>query len=128
MSTIAPIPVAWECANCACTNEGIEPGPCRECGAIDPIHYMIWKQQGGLPAPTAISTRVDRPLQYSLSIAGTREPAVAAPCRADIVAALVGSTVDVVGICANNHGRNCPRHDCCGNQVKPRMKLKVLKE
>jgi hypothetical protein len=128
MPTVTPVPVAWECANCASTNEGIEPGPCRVCGSIDPIRYVIWKRQGGLPAPTAISARVDRPLQYSLSIAAAHEPAPAARRRADIVAALVGSMVDVVGIRANNRGRKCPRHDCCGNQVEPRMKLKVLKE
>ncbi len=36
--------------------------------------------------------------------------------------------VDVVGINANSRGRKCPRHDCCGNQVMPQIKLKVLKE
>ncbi len=128
MATIPPVPIAWECADCACTNEGIEPGLCRGCGAEDPIRYMIWMRQEGLPAPTAISARVDSPLQYSLSISGARESAPAAPRQADVVAALVGSMVDVVGINANNRGRKCPQHDCCGNQVVPRMKLKVFKE
>ena len=68
MPTIIPIPIAWECANCACTNKSIEPGMRRECGAIDPIQYMIWKWQGGLPALTAISVQVDRPLQYLLFV------------------------------------------------------------
>ena len=85
MPTVTPVPVAWECANCASTNEGIKPGLCRECGAIDPIRYMIWKRQGGLTAPTAISAHVDRPLQYSLSIAAAREPSVpVAPRQADV--------------------------------------------
>ena len=128
MPTLTPVPIAWECANCACTNEGIKPGPCRGCGAINPIRYMIWKWQGGLPAPTAISAQVNRPLQYSLSIATAREPAPAAAHRADVVATLVGLMVDVVGIRTNNQGRKCPRHDCRDNQVAPRMKLKVSKE
>jgi len=110
MPTETRLPTAWECANCACTNEGIEPGPCLGCGAVDPIRYMIWTRQGGLPAPTAISAQVDRPLQYSLSSIATAQE------------------LDVVGIRANNRGRKCPRHDCCGDQVAPRMKLKVLKE
>ncbi len=55
MPTITPVPVAWECADCTCTNEGIEPGLCRGCWADDPIRYMIWMRQEGLPAPTAIS-------------------------------------------------------------------------
>ena len=122
--------VAWECANCAHTNEGTDPGPCSGCGAIDPIRYMIWnRRQGGLLAPSAISARVDRSLQCLLSSANTNEQNTSAtPRRANVVASLVGSMVDVVGINATNRGRQCPRHDCCGSQVEPRMKLKVIKE
>ena len=121
-------PVAWECANCAHTNEGTEPGPCSGCGAIDPIRYMIWKRQGGVLAPSAINARVDRSLQCLLSANTNEQNASAAPSRVDVVAALVGSMVDVVGIHAKNRGRQCPRHDCCGSQVVERMKLKVIKE
>jgi len=121
-------PVAWECANCAHTNESTEPGPCSGCGAVDPIRYMIWKRQGGLLAPTAINTRVDRSLQCLLSADTDERPTLAAPRRADVVAALVGSMVDVVGIRAKNRGRQCPQHECCGSQVAVRMKLKVMKE
>jgi hypothetical protein len=33
---------------------------------------------------------------------------------------LVGTLVDVVGTTANNRGRSCPRHSCCGSQVVER--------
>ena len=80
-------PVAWECVNCAHTNEGTEPGPCSGCGAVDPIRYMIWKRQGRLYlAPTAINTRVDRSLQCLLSADTDERPTLAAPHRADVVA------------------------------------------
>jgi hypothetical protein len=121
-------PVAWECGNCAHTNEGTEPGPCVGCAAPEPVRYLIWRRPGGSHAPTAISAQVNRPLQYSLSIAAAREPFPAAPHRADIVASLIGSIVDIVGIRAKNHGRSCARHDCCGNQVERGVKVKVLKE
>ena len=90
-------PVAWECGNCAHTNEGTEPGPCAGCAAPEPVRYMIWRRPGGGHAPTAISAQVNRPLQYSLSIATAREPFPTALHRADIVASLIGSVVDIVG-------------------------------
>jgi hypothetical protein len=76
---------------------------------------MIWKQQGSLLALFAYNARVDHSLQCLLS-ANTNEQNAsaaprhtsAAPCRADVVAALVGSMVDVVGIHAKNRGRQCP--------------------
>ena len=33
---------------------------------------------------------------------------------------LVGTLVNVVGTTANNRGRSCPRHSCCGSQVGER--------
>ena len=97
-------PVAWECANCAHTNEGTEPGPCSGCGAINPIRYMIWKRQGGVLAPSTINARVDRSLQCLLSANTNEQNASAAPRQVDVVASLVGSMVDVVGIHAKNRG------------------------
>ena len=67
-------------------------------------------------------------MQLLLSADTNEQNACAAPRRADVVAGLVGSLVDVVGIHAKNRGRQCPRHDCCGSQVVARMKLKVIKE
>ncbi len=58
-------PVAWECGSCAHTNKGTEPGPCAGCAALKPVRYMIWRRPGGGHAPTTISARVNRPLQYS---------------------------------------------------------------
>jgi hypothetical protein len=124
-------PIAWECGNCAHTNEGIEPGPCEGCGAVEPIRYLIWRRPGGDHAPTAISGRVNRPLQVALSTAAFLRQPVPVPQitrRADIVTSLIGSIVDVVGIRASNRGRSCPRHDCCGIQVEPGVKVKVIKE
>ena len=89
---------------------------------------MIWKREGGLQAPSAKNARVDRSVQLFLSADTNEQNACAAPRRADVVAGLVGSLVDVVGIHAKNRGRQCPRHDCCGSQVVARMKLKVIKE
>ncbi len=102
-----PHVVAWECAECAHTNEGKEPGPCSGCGAVEPIHYMIFKSRTGETAPTAISVPVHRPHQCELSAAAfTRAPETEGLTRRDeIVARLCGTLVDVVGITAKNRGR-----------------------
>ena len=102
MSTgiIHPHVVAWECAKCAHTNEGIEPGPCSGCGAVEPIRYMIFKSRVGETAPTAISVPVQRPHQRALSataFARAPEPEGQPSCD-EIVARLSGTFVDVVGI------------------------------
>ncbi len=36
--------------------------------------------------------------------------------------------VDVVGIAAKNRGRLCPRHNVCGVQLQPGMKVCFVKE
>ena len=41
-------PVAWECGDCAHTNEGTEPGPCAGCAAPEPVRYMIFKKKTGM--------------------------------------------------------------------------------
>ena len=125
-----PHVVAWECAECAHTNEGIEPGPCSGCGAVEPIRYMIFKSRVGETAPTAISVPVHRPHQRALSataFARAPEPE-GQPGRDEIVARLSGTLVDVVGIAARNRGRSCPRHDVCGSQLEPGMKVRFVKE
>ena len=42
------------------------------------------------------------------------------PSRRIMLERLVGTLVDVVGTTANNRGRSCPRHSCCGSQVVER--------
>jgi len=92
---------------------------------------MIWRRPGGGHAPTAITTHVNRRLQVALSTDANACMPQAVPVqlhRADIVASLIGSVVDIVGIRASNRGRTCARHDCCGNQVERGVKVKVIKE
>ena len=130
---IHPHVVAWECAECAHTNEGTQPGPCAGCagcGAIEPIRYMIFKNRAGETAPTAISMPVHRPCQRALSAAAfTRAPEPEAQPRCDkIVARLCAMLGDVVGVAAKNRGRSCPCHDVCGAQLEPGMKVCFVKE
>ena len=71
-------PVAWECGNCAHTNEGTEPGPCAGCAAPEPVCYMIFKKRPGLPPqqrkPAALIDapnlfcQVLQPLQVSATV------------------------------------------------------------
>ena len=103
---IHPHVVAWECAECAHTNKGAEPGPCSGCGAVEPIRYMIFKSRASETALMAISVPVHRPRQCALSataFAQAPEPE-GQPGRNEIVARLSGTIVDVVGIAAKNRG------------------------
>ena len=91
---------------------------------------MIFKSRVGETAPTAISVPVHRPRQCALSataFARAPEPE-GQPGRDEIVARLSGTLVDVVGIAAKNRGRSCPRHDVCGAQLEPGMKVRIMKE
>ena len=48
--------------------------------------------------------------------------------RCAIVERVVGTLIDVVGTNANNHGRACSRHSCCGAQVMERVLLAFCRE
>ena len=54
--------------------------------------------------------------------------AVAAVSRRILLERLVGTLVDVVGTTANNRGRSCPRHSCCGSQVVERSTVVFRRE
>ncbi len=57
---------------------------------------------------------MDRCTQVVLS--SVAAPAVA-PSRHDVVEALTGRAIDIVGIAAKNRGRSCDQHNCCGSQL-----------
>ena len=50
------------------------------------------------------------------------------PSRRIMLERLVGILVDVVGMTANNRGRSCPRHSCCGSQVVERSTVVFRRE
>jgi hypothetical protein len=118
-------PVAWECGNCAHTNEGTEPGPCAGCDAPEPVRYMIFKKKTGITAPTARTCSVDRCTQLLLSSAATPADSLS---RREVVEILTGNVVDIVGITQNDRGRSCDKHYCCGTQIGVHSKVKFVKE
>jgi len=117
--------VAWECGDCTTTNEGDAPGPCASCGAPSPTRYMIFKKKTGITAPTAGTCRVDRRTQVDLSSAAA--PAVALS-RREVVAALTGRMIEIVGIAEKNRDRSWDQHDCCGSQLEIYSKVKIVRE
>ncbi len=82
-------------------------------------------KKAGITAPTAGTCRVDRRTQVVLSSAAA--PA-AAPGRRDVVEALTGQLIEIVGIAEKNRGRSCHKHDCCGSQLEVRSKVQLKKE
>lgn len=117
--------IPWECGDCTATNEGTAPGPCAWCGAPSPTRFMIFTKKTGITAPTAGTCRVDRCTQVVLSSAAA--PAVA-PGRREVVKALTGQLIEIVGTAEKNRGRSCSQHDCCGSQLEVYSKVKIVKE
>ena len=118
-------PIPWECGDCTATNEGTVPGPCAWCGAPSPTRFMIIKKKTGITAPTVGTCRVDRHTQVVLSSAAA--PAVA-PGRREVIEALTGQLIEIVGTAEKNRGRSCSKHDCCGSQLEVYSKVQIVKE
>ena len=134
--------VAWECSACTFTNEDVLRRDCQMCMTERPLCYAVVPGAGA--SATARMTTGDRRKQACLAAArdaeedtppaaadeepiaegvpvvpAQRPVAVELPRRV-VLERLVGSLVDIVGTTANNRGRSCPRHSCCGSQVVER--------
>ena len=60
---------------------------------------------------------MEGPIAEGVSVVPVRG---AVPSHRIALERLVGTLVDVVGTTANNRGRSCPHHSCCGSQVVER--------
>ena len=71
----------------------------------------------------------EEPIAEGVPVVVPVQGAVAAvPSRRIMLDRLVGTRVDVVGTTANNRGRSCPRHSCCGSQVVERSTVAFRRE
>ena len=134
--------VAWECGACTFTNEDVQRRICQMCMTERPLRYDIVTGVG--MSGTACKTTVNRheqerlaalhdapavevdpvaeePIAEGVPLAPAQRPVAAEPARRIVVERLIGTVVDIVGTTANNRGRSCPRHSCCGMQVAERM-------
>ena len=142
--------VAWECGACTFTNEDVLRRDCQMCMTERPLRYAVLPGAGA--SATARTTTVDRREQARLAAASDAEedtpPAAAdeepiaegvpvVPAqrpvaveldRRAVLERLVGSLVDIVGTTANNRGRSCPRHSCCGMQVAEKSTVAFRRE
>ena len=105
----------------------------------------------GAPAPaTARTTTVNRREQSHIAASAAdapaavaeqataaapeEAPAIAQPptpdgrARAAAVTRIIGTMVDVVGTSAEDRGRSCSRHTCCGHQIVKGSVVKVVHE
>jgi len=141
--------VAWECGACTYTNEDCTRRSCEMCMTERPLRYAIVAGSAG--AASARTTTVNRREQSrfaaSAAVAPATDVAVApaaaeeaptvaneAPAiaeeatRAAAIARVVGTLVDVVGTSAEDRGRSCSRHTCCGHQISKGSVVKVIRE
>jgi len=140
--------IGWECGACTYTNDDCTRRDCLMCMTERPKRYFVVPGAG--VSATARTTSVDRREQARLAALHDavdnapppedEEPiaegvpvvpvqrAVAAVGRRIPLERLVGTLVDVVGTTANNRGRSCPRHSCCGSQVVERSTVVFRRE
>ena len=142
--------VAWECGACTFTNEDVQRRNCQMCMTECPLRYAIVAGSAG--AATARTTTVNRREQSRIAASAAVAPAAvaeqapaaaeeapaiaeeqpAAPddhaTRAAAIARVVGTLVDVVGTSAEDRGRSCSRHTCCGHQISKGSVVKVICE
>ena len=140
--------VAWECGACTFTNEDVQRRDCQMCMVEHPLRYAI--VPGAAGATSARTMTMNRREQARLAAARDvdeddapppveddpiAEGVPVVPVRGAVASSrgvplerLVGTLVDVVGTTANNRGRSCPRHSCCGMQVAEKSTVAFRRE
>ena len=128
--------VAWECGSCTYTNEGGEPGPCIMCRTERPIRYAIVAGAPAAATARTTTVNHREQARVAASAASAAEAAVTAvdataPAadaggaaaitrplmpvavlnrgtqnRDTVIARLVSTLVDIVGMGASNRGRS----------------------
>ena len=121
--------LGWECGACTFTNKDMLRHDCKMCMTERPLRYAIVAD-----AATARTTTVNHREQAHLvdlaapdvpAAVAEQTPAVAeeAPAAPDnhacaaTVARVVGTMVDIVWTSAEDRGRSCTHHTCCGHQI-----------
>jgi hypothetical protein len=70
----------------------------------------------------------EEPIAEGVPVVPVQGAVAAVPSRQIMLERSVGTLVDVVGTTANNRGRSCPRHSCCGSQVVERSTVAFRRE
>jgi hypothetical protein len=70
----------------------------------------------------------EEPIPKGVPVVPVQGAVAAVPSCRIMLERLVGTLVDVVGTTANNRGRSCPRHSCCGSQVVERSTVVFRRE
>jgi hypothetical protein len=141
--------IGWECGACTYTNDDCTRRDCQMCMTEGPKRYVVVPGVG--VSATARTTTVDRreqarlaalhdavhdapppvdeePIAEGVPVVPVQGAVTAVPSRRIMLERLVGTLVDVVGTTANNRGRSCRRHSCCGSQVVERSTVAFRRE
>ena len=142
--------VAWECSACTFTNEDVQRRGCQLCMTERPVRYAI--VAGTASAAMARTTIVNRCKQARLAALAAPDvpaavaeqaPAVAeeAPAvaeeqpaapdgraRAATLTRILNTMVNIVGTFAEDRGRSCSCHTCCGHQIEKGSVVKFIDE
>ncbi len=70
----------------------------------------------------------EEPIAKGVPVVPVQGAVAAEPSWQIALERLVGTLVDVVGTTANNRGRSCPCHSCCGSQVAEKSTVMFRRE
>ena len=141
--------VAWECSACTFTNKDVQRLDCQMCKMARPLRYAI--VAGAAGAATARTTTVNCRKQARIAALAADVPATvaepapaiaeespavveeppAAPddrARAAAPTRILNTMVDIVGTSAEDRGRSCSCHTCCGHQIEKGSLVKIIPE
>ena len=98
--------VAWECDDCAATNQGNAPGPCFSCSTDSLVRYMVFKNLTGVTALTAQTHNEDWYAQVLLSRTAHATTLTIADTtsHSNMVRMLMNTVVDIIGVNKENRG------------------------
>jgi hypothetical protein len=122
--------VAWECGDCATTDQGRELLPCLYCRAKNPHWYEILL--GSAPTAIAWTTYVMHTEQHDIVRAASEACVAVTPHsivdRSLLAERLMGTKVDIVETETDENGKACHAHEVCGSQLVPGNKVRFRKE
>jgi len=142
--------VAWACGTCTSTNEDVQRRDCQLCMTERPVRYAIMagaagaatarmmtvncREQARLAAlaapdvPAAVAEQAPAVVEEAPAVAEEQPAAPDGRARAVVLTRILNTMVDILGTSAEDRGRSCSRHTCCGHQIEKGSVVKFIHE
>ena len=132
--------VAWECNACTFTDKDVQHRDCQLCMTKHPVRYAIVAGAAGaamartttvnrceqarlatlaaLDVPAAVTEQAPAIAEEAPAVAEEQPAAPYGRARATVLTRILNTMVDIVGTSAEDRGRSCSHHTCCGHQIE----------